>query len=353
MKGYCSLAGLGFLLVGLAPTGAGAFVILETSASAPGPESGGSRAEAFKPHSKAARAPEVSKFLEKYSFVRFRHALHAPMPIQAGSLAAGDHQFGLIIMDLRFLNAPAFANALEAPLKRFKIQVEADLARIGGYAFEKIADGGFSSEAERRTAILEVASHMETDFSGLLGELYMAAALPGSLRISTKVRDNPELMAVIDKLRPVITALVLASPAELGAYERDFPMLFWSPVEKIPMSEPLQNRLSRIWDRILNEEIDVFRISGGEYFIGESKVSSKPFDAESFAKKAGFAHTRGEQAESKRQLAKLLSRGGIKVNHEYMVSAGFEKSLAAELTAKGWILHSPPPCTLLAEGQGE
>ena len=83
------------------------------------------------------------------------------------------------------------------------------------------------------------------------------------------------------------------------------------------------------------------------------EVSSKPFDADAFAKKAGFAHTRAEQAESKRQLSALLSQGGVKVQHEYMVSAGFEKSLAQEMISKGWILHSPPPCTLLAEGQGE
>ncbi|NDG84358.1 MAG: hypothetical protein EBX52_04875, partial [Proteobacteria bacterium] len=63
--------------------------------------------EAYKPRSKAARSPEVAKFLEKYSFVRFRQAPHTPMPIEAGSLAAKDQQFGLIVMDLRFLNAPA------------------------------------------------------------------------------------------------------------------------------------------------------------------------------------------------------------------------------------------------------
>ncbi len=321
------------------------------------------------------------------------------MQIRARSLAARDPQFGLILMDLRFLNAPLsrfvqkfpssrpltpalladymgdkvaaiqyllqrflnrvsrdrpfFAKALEPVIASFRAHTNETLRQMS-LDLPEPAVGPESSLESRRTAdILERSARLEAHISGLSGELFMAVALPGTLRTSTKVRDIPELEVVVKRLQTSITARILKNPEELRTYQKSFPRLFLDPLERTPVSEPLQRSLARIWDRILNEEIDVFRIWRGEYFIGESKVSSRPIDAGEFAKKAGSHHSRAEQAESKRQLARWLSLDGVKVNHEYMASAGFEKTLAAELIARGWILHSPPPCTLLAEGQGE
>lgn len=352
--------------------------------------------EMSKPRSKASKYPEVSNFLETYSFIEFQHARIPPMAAQPGSLAANENQLAFLLMDLRFLNVPAskfiqqnpladfssnpvilaeflsdkrkamefllqkfhnlvsrdspeFATRLKIPLVRFKVGMDRQLNDVWSLALEPIGKLRLSSIEQRSVEILKIAHRMETDFSGLLGELYMAVSLPGTLSVSTRIRDIPELDAVFAKLKASINPKILASPGVLKMYEREYPLLFRSPVEQMPSTEPIEKRLILIWDRIMKEEIDVFGKVGTEYFLGESKVSSKPFDLEAFAKTCGH-HTRAEQAESKREIAMLLREAGLKVKYEYMVSSGFDPELAGLLRGQGWILHTlSRGCTYLLE----
>jgi hypothetical protein len=334
-----------------------------------------SSAEMTQPRAKGSKTPEISAFLKKYSYVSFRHAPLPPMAVEPGSLAFKENQLAYLIMDIRFLNAPAsrfvkglqilgekpsaaevvefisekkgvlesllgkfgnllsrdspvFAERVRFPIGRFQVRMGQQMDEI-----TRIANSSQSLDE-----ILRIAHRMETDFSGLMGELYMAIALPGALSVSTKVRDIPEFRTAIADLRAKIDAKVLAHPEEWVELEREFPLLFLGSAQDFKTFQSLSQRLEWVWERIGKEEVDVFRKVGAAYFIGEAKMSAKPFDAESFQVRVGH-HSRAEQAESKRQLAKFLNLAGLTVHYDYMVSAGFDAGLAQELKNSGWKLH--------------
>ncbi len=354
------------------------------------------------------QAPEAIQFHEKYSFLSFRHPPLPRMFAYQESMIDRNFEVAYTLMDIEFINiegqrflnhlssstsGPALYRKtfqfLEDKLATFQSafkHLDVELGHHEPSRFVHYVDLAVESAKKQQDQILshlkqtldDISSHsgeidpqkikrfedlmasLDGTLAGLHTELYMAVALPGTVAVSTRIREIEELRQIIQKKMAMTRTAIDENPALMAHYKEVFPDYFDGSPSKFPGITTTEGYLKRVEQLFLDTELDIFRIvidgDDTQYILGEAKASSSVIGEEmttadgarKFAQK--FNKNQIRRIKQFSLFIQPKKKEKITLHLEFLAPGGMASNSVDYLNRMGFRLHSIPlECNLLGE----